>query len=83
VERVASMSDAVSAMAMLATGSGDALRVAIGTADCAAAPLSDALIRSVRDAANVVDVVAYRIGPSVSAQRGPGTVECFMFPTSP
>jgi fatty acid-binding protein DegV len=35
---------------------------------------------AVSESSNVVEVVRYRIGPSVGAHTGPGTVGCFMFP---
>ena len=56
------------------------LNVAIGTADCAAAPLSQALQDAIEAASNIHEVVAYRVGPSVGAHTGPGTAGCFMFP---
>jgi DegV family protein with EDD domain len=56
------------------------LNVAIGTADAAAAPLSQALQDAVEASSNIHEVVHYRIGPSVGAHTGPGTAGCFMFP---
>ena len=80
VERVATSADAVDAMASRAIAWGAPLRVAVGVADRAAAPLSEALAAAIGDAANVVEVVRYRVGPSVGVHTGPGTVGCFMFP---
>jgi DegV family protein with EDD domain len=80
VDRVATMVDAVNAMASTAIGWGPRVKVAIGLADQAAAPMTEALLEAVSESSNVVEVVRYRIGPSVGAHTGPGTVGCFMFP---
>jgi DegV family protein with EDD domain len=80
VDRVATMVDAVNAMASMALGWGPRLRVAVGLADRAALPMTEALMDAVSESSNVVEVVRYRIGPSVGAHTGPGTVGCFMFP---
>ena len=91
VERVATLVDAVNSMAAYTLSwvgesvAGSALapvslNVAIGTADCAAAPLSQALHDAVEASSNINEVVAYRVGPSVGAHTGPGTAGCFMFP---
>jgi DegV family protein with EDD domain len=80
VDRVATMVDAVNAMASMTIGWGPRLKVAIGLADQAAASLTDALDEAICESSNVVEVVRYRIGPSVGAHTGPGTVGCFMFP---
>jgi fatty acid-binding protein DegV len=82
VDRVATAADAVNSMSALAVRWGDRLRVAVGTADFAATPLSDALAAAVGEAGSVAEVIRYRIGPSVGAYTGPGTVGCFMFPTA-
>ncbi|MGB8860512.1 MAG: DegV family protein [Ilumatobacteraceae bacterium] len=80
IERLATAVDAVNAMATYAIGWGDRLRVAVGHSDPATEPLADALEAAVGEAANVIDVVRYRVGPSVGAHTGPGTAGCFMFP---
>jgi len=74
-----SVDDAASAMARHVLGHGDRLRVAVGYADAAGAPLSDALHAQVVGAANVAEVVRYRVGPSVGVHTGPGTAGAFMF----
>ena len=65
--------EAADAMAAHIRASGTNLRVGIGVADAAAAPLSQALEDRLRDAPEVIDLVRYRIGPSVGAHTGPGT----------
>ncbi len=80
VSRVATMADAVDSMAAMAIGWGPRLKVAVGLAHRSAAPLTEALVAGVSAAPNVVEVVRYRIGPSIGAHTGPRTVGCFMFP---
>jgi fatty acid-binding protein DegV len=80
VARVESMLDAVNAMAHEAIRFADRVNIAVGVADAAMMPLGDMLAEAVGESANVRDVIRYRVGPSVAAQTGPGTVGCFMFP---
>lgn len=80
LQRVNNVVDAVNAMASFAIGWGERLKVAIGTADCMGLPISEALAHAVGEAANVLEVVHYRIGPSVGAHTGPGTAGLFVFP---
>jgi hypothetical protein len=42
--------------------------------------LIDALATSLASAPNVLEVIRYRIGPSIGAYIGAGTVACFAFP---
>ena len=79
VAMAANVDDAVAAMSAMIVGAGDDLRVAVGVADAAARPLSDALTASVRSAANITDCVTYRVGPSIGAHTGPGTAGAFFF----
>jgi DegV family protein with EDD domain len=79
VAMAANLDDAVGAMSTMIVGAGDDLRVAVGVADAAARPLSDALIASARSAANITDCVTYRVGPSIGAHTGPGTAGAFFF----
>lgn len=74
------LDDATDAMVDHVTGSGENLRVAVGIADTDAEPLSSALIQRLSTAAEVKEVVLYRIGPSVGAHTGPGTAGCFFWP---
>jgi DegV family protein with EDD domain len=83
IERVESAVDAVQGLADTAAGWAPHIKVAVGVAAMSARPLADALQCSLADRANVDEVVRYRIGPSVGAHTGPGTIGCFMFPASP
>ncbi|MGQ0826673.1 MAG: DegV family protein [Actinomycetota bacterium] len=65
--------DAVALMAAGVTASARALRVGVGVSDAASFPIGDALASTLADAPSVVDVVRYRVGPSVGAHTGPGT----------
>jgi DegV family protein with EDD domain len=82
LERVVTVVDAINSMASVALRWGDRLNVAVGVADGDALPLADALAHAVGESANVDRVVRYRVGPSVGARTGPGSVGCFMFPSS-
>ncbi len=68
------------AMASVARSWGTGLRAAVGTADAGARPLSEALEAALIDADEIVDVVPYRIGPSVGVHTGPGTSGAFFWP---
>jgi fatty acid-binding protein DegV len=80
IDTVATALDAVNAMAAHAIGFGERLRLAVGHSDASSAVVADALEAAVGEAASVIEVVRYRIGPSVGALSGPGTAGCFMFP---
>jgi DegV family protein with EDD domain len=80
VARVSTANDAVEVLANTAIGRGSRLNVAIGLADRSGEELVGALARVVGASPNVAEVVRYRIGPSVGAYAGLGTVGCFMFP---
>jgi DegV family protein with EDD domain len=82
IDRVGSTSEAVEAMATAATQWGDRVNVAVGVADLEACEVADALQCAIRNHPSVVEVVRYRIGPSIGVHTGPGTIGCFMFPAS-
>jgi DegV family protein with EDD domain len=74
--------EAAAVMADYALLAGDRLRVAIGIADAAAAPLWQALEERLRAAPQVLELVRYRVGPSVGAHTGPGTAGAFFYPSA-
>jgi DegV family protein with EDD domain len=59
---------------------GSRLRVAVGMADVGADPLWHALEDRLAPHPSVVEVVRYRVGPSVGVYTGPGTVGAFFWP---
>lgn len=82
VARVRSVDEAADAMAAVVLGSGDRLRVGISVADAAGAPVRQALESRLAGAAQVVDLVRYRVGPSVGVHTGPGTAGAMWYPTA-
>ncbi len=77
--RCDTMLDTVHAMAAYALGWGEHLFVAVGHSDASSLPIADALADAVGAAANVSEVVRYRVGPSVGVHTGPGTAGLFVF----
>ncbi|MGH9070406.1 MAG: DegV family protein [Acidimicrobiales bacterium] len=59
---------------------GSTKRVAVGTADPATEALASALELRLRPARGVADLIRYRIGPSVGAHTGSGTVGAYWYP---
>ena len=85
VKVIATASDLEAATVMMAAyvqAWGTGLKVAIGVADRAGAPLSDALDAALSNATEVRELLRYRIGPSVGVHTGPGTAGAFFFPTA-
>jgi DegV family protein with EDD domain len=80
VDHVTTVIEAVRAMASAATGWGSRLNAAVGMADRSGERFARSLAAAIGESPNVVEVVRYRIGPSVGAYAGLGTVGCFMFP---
>lgn len=58
---------------------GEPIRVALGIADESAMPYYEGLESRLADRADVVEIVRYRIGPSVGAFFGPGTAGGFWY----
>lgn len=81
VAEVTDLSSAADAMASHVLGSGSSLRVGLGRADAGAEPLCRALHERLVGVAAVREVVRYRVGPSVGAHTGPGTVGAFFYPS--
>lgn len=80
IQRAASTLDAINAMAAYTLNWGTRVRVAIGHSDAGSAPLADGLEEALGETAGVSEIIRYRIGPSIGAHTGPGTIGCFMFP---
>lgn len=83
VGQASSTEEANEVMADYIVASGSGLRVGVGMADAAATPLWRALEATLVERSEVLDLVRYRIGPSVGAHTGPGTVGAFAYPTAP
>jgi fatty acid-binding protein DegV len=80
VSRVSTLDEAIDAMSTNAKGSGNKVNVAIGRADGSGESLAQGLADSIAESPNVLEVVRYRIGPSVGVYAGQGAVGCFTFP---
>ena len=76
---VGSPEEAVAEMVQYVAGWGNGLNVGVGTADCSGAPMSEALAAALRAAPGVVEVIDYRVGPSVGVHTGAGTAGAFVF----
>ena len=80
--RVSSVGDAACALADYVLAAKTGLRVGVGQADAGTLPLVAAVEDRLRDAPEVVELVRYRVGPSVGAHTGPGTVGIMFAPLS-
>jgi DegV family protein with EDD domain len=80
VARCADLDEAADAMAAFVRAAGSSLRVGVGLSDATTLPLVLALEDRLRDAPEVAELVRYRIGPSVGAHTGPGTVGTMFAP---
>ena len=81
VDHAGDHTDALHRMAERATAWGRRIRVAVGHTCSGSATVADELAALVAAAANVAEVVRYRIAPSAGALCGVGVAGCFMFPT--
>lgn len=61
------------------TASGEPVRVALCIADAAARPFYEAMEAMLAERPNVVDLVRYRVGPSVGAFTGSGAAGGFWY----
>lgn len=59
---------------------GEAVRVGVGLADPATLPITEGIEARLRASDLVVDLVRYRVGPSIAAHTGPGTAGGFWWP---
>ncbi len=82
VDRCAGLDQVADTMAAHVVAGGQSLRVGVGLADAGTLPLVTAVEDLLRTAPEVAELVRYRIGPSVGAHTGPGTVGV-MFASSP
>ena len=82
VGTAADVDEATAVMSDRVRSAGEGLRVAVGIADAAAAPLWQALEAALVGAPEVREVVRYRVGPSVGAHTGPGTAGAFFYPAT-
>jgi DegV family protein with EDD domain len=80
VERCPDLEGAADTMAAFVRAAGLRLRVGVGLSDPTTLPLVTALEERLRDAPEVGELVRYRIGPSVGAHTGPGTVGTMFAP---
>lgn len=82
VARASTVDEAADAMAEAVLGGGVRLRVGISVADAAGAPVREALERRLEGAPGIVDLVRYRVGPSVGVHTGPGTAGAMWYPAA-
>ncbi len=82
VDHATTVIDAIHIMTDAATGWGSRVNVAVGLADRSGEQFTQSLVAAIGESPNVVEVVRYRIGPSIGAYAGLGTVGCFMFPAA-
>ncbi len=61
------------------TASGEPVRVALCIADVSARPFYEAMESMLAERSNVVDLVRYRVGPSIGAFTGPGAAGGFWY----
>lgn len=80
VAQARSVDEAADAMAAAVLGGGERLRVGISVADAAGAPVREALERRLTGAPQILDMVRYRVGPSVGVHTGPGTAGAMWYP---
>ena len=80
VERAPDLEAAADAMAGVVRAAGPCLRVGVGLSDAGTLPLVMALEERLRGRPEVRELVRYRIGPSVGAHTGPGTVGAMWAP---
>lgn len=72
--------DAAAKMATEILAAGDRLRVGLPVADSGARPLVDELRRRLQAAPADLELLEYRVGPSVGAHTGPGTAGAVYHP---
>ena len=82
VGHAADLDQAATIMADHVRAGGTSLRVGISVADTGTLPLVEALEARLRDAPEVLELIRYRVGPSVGAHTGPGTAGAMFYPSA-
>ena len=80
VAQARTVEEAANAMADAVRSGGSSLRVGLSIADAGAAPLRRALEERLAGASEVLELVRYRVGPSVGVHTGPGTAGAMWYP---
>jgi DegV family protein with EDD domain len=81
VAQAHTVDEAADAMADAVRSSGPSLRVGLSIADAGAAPIRQALEERLAGAEQVLELVRYRVGPSVGVHTGPGTAGAMWYPS--
>lgn len=81
VGHAADLDQAATIMAHHVRAGGTSLRVAISVADHGTLPLVEALEARLRSAPEILELIRYRVGPSVGAHTGPGTAGAMFYST--
>ncbi len=74
IGQASDLDQAARIMADHVRAAGTSLRVGVGVADAGTLPMVEAVEALLQDAPEVRGLIRYRIGPSVGAHTGPGTV---------
>ena len=82
VGQASDIEEAARIMAGYVRASGTSLRVGVSVADVGTLPVVEALEALLRNMPEVLEIIRYRVGPSVGAHTGPGTAGA-MFYSSP
>ena len=82
VGHAADLDQAATIMADHVKAGGTSLRVGISVADKGTLPLVEALEARLRDTPEVLELIRYRVGPSVGAHTGPGTAGAMFYSTT-
>lgn len=77
-----SLEDSAAVMAAHVLLQAGPLRAAVGHAHASTAPAADQLARALERSGRVVEVLRYRVGPSVGAHTGPLSFGAFWWPAS-
>lgn len=81
VAEAGDLEEAAELMAARVLEAGAGLRVGVAVADAGAEGLARSLADRLAGAPEVLELVRYRVGPSVGAHTGPGTVGAVHYPT--